>query len=74
MALQESFTREDGHKFILRQSNEGRWSIKCLAPPPPDADTKQWAMLWEVYAWSVGGKEVPFTEAEARKIYQEYMG
>lgn len=74
MAIQESYTRTDGVKFVLRQANDGRWSVKCLTPPEPGADTKQWDVAWEITSWSVDGADVPFTEQEARNIYGEYMG
>jgi len=74
MATQESHTRADGNKIILRQSNEGRWSVKCMAPPAPDADTKQWTVLWDLSAWDVDGEEVPFLEEDARKMYERYSG
>lgn len=81
MALQESFTRaRDGVKFVLRQSSEGRWSVKCLIPP--DADTKQWDVAWEVDSTKitglgpvpVKGGPNPLTEQQARATYESYMG
>lgn len=75
MALQEYFTRADGYKFILRQSNEGRWTVKCLAPPPEGE--KVWPLLWE-YVGTPDPADplavVPLTEAQARAAYEGYMG
>lgn len=77
MAKQEYFTRTDGFKFVLRQSNEGRWSVKCLRPPV--APETAWDVAWEIdgttpHDATVNGEYVPFDEARAREAYERYMG
>lgn len=78
MAHQEYFTRTDGFKFVLRQSNDGRWSVKCLRPPSPDQ--AQWEVVWECDGTvpqvdkPINGEYVPFDETRARATYEGYMG
>lgn len=77
MALQEYFTRTDGFKFVLRESKEGRWSVKCLRPPVAPATA--WDVVWEcdgttAYDTPVDGQYVPFDEPRARATYERYMG
>lgn len=77
MALQEYYTRTDGFKVVLRQSKEGRWSVKLLVPPVPPAT--QWDAAWECdgttpYDMPVNGEYVAFDEKRARETYERYMG
>lgn len=70
MALSESYLAPSGQKIILRCSNAGEWSVKCLNPPEPGDNL--WDVQWDVKTEILNGVPVPLDEEAARREYERW--